>query len=107
MDHTCSFLMCLMSHLCSCSLWGLLATSAPIRVSDLRASTAEIYESWLKNKKGKGSDVVKPDMQQWFGTLILNGLLRVVSGKRLLLNKETLSVICSNKVPQSISQNLT
>ncbi|XP_052627055.1 demethylepipodophyllotoxin synthase-like [Lactuca sativa] len=61
---------------------------APIRVLELRASMAEIYAAWLKNKETTGSDVVKLDMQQWFGTLILNGLLWVVAGKRLSLNDE-------------------
>ncbi|CAH1422177.1 unnamed protein product [Lactuca virosa] len=61
---------------------------APIRVSERRASTAEIYEAWLKNKESTGSVMVKLDMQQWFGTLILNGLLGVVAGKRLSLNDE-------------------
>ncbi|CAI9281786.1 unnamed protein product [Lactuca saligna] len=61
---------------------------APIRVSELRACTAEIYVAWLKNKESNGSNVVKLDMQQWFGTLILNGLLRVVAGKRLSVNDE-------------------
>ncbi|GJR98563.1 cytochrome P450 CYP82D47-like protein [Tanacetum coccineum] len=59
-----------------------------VRVSELRASMKNIYEVWVKNKESEGSDMVKVDMTQWFGNLVLNVVVRVISGKRFLINDE-------------------
>ncbi|KAI3759024.1 hypothetical protein L6452_06597 [Arctium lappa] len=55
-----------------------------VRVSELRASMKDLYEAWVNNKdRAEGLDImVKVDMNQWFGHLVLNILLRVISGKR-------------------------
>ncbi|KAD2805868.1 hypothetical protein E3N88_39245 [Mikania micrantha] len=52
------------------------------RVSEVRTSTNEIYEAWRVNKESEGSDMVMVDMKQWFTNLILNVLVRIISGKR-------------------------
>ncbi|XP_076918488.1 cytochrome P450 CYP82D47-like [Bidens hawaiensis] len=54
-----------------------------VRVSELRASAKDIYKTWRMNKDSEGSDMVKMDMQQLFGNLVINLLMRVVSGHRL------------------------
>ncbi|KAJ9567399.1 hypothetical protein OSB04_003365 [Centaurea solstitialis] len=53
-----------------------------VRVSELRASSREIYEAWVSNKETKGLDMVKVDMKQWFGNMVLNVVVRIISGKR-------------------------
>uniref|UniRef100_A0A251V9U3 Putative cytochrome P450 n=1 Tax=Helianthus annuus TaxID=4232 RepID=A0A251V9U3_HELAN len=58
-----------------------------VRVHEVRASTKEIYEAWLKNKDNEG-EFMKVDMKQWFGNLVFNILGRIVSGKRFRLNDE-------------------
>ncbi|KAJ9567965.1 hypothetical protein OSB04_003931 [Centaurea solstitialis] len=52
-----------------------------IRVSEVRSATNEIYEACVTNNDGF-SDLAKVEMKQWFGKLILNVVLRSVSGKR-------------------------
>ncbi|KAL9992084.1 putative cytochrome P450 [Helianthus debilis subsp. tardiflorus] len=59
-----------------------------LRVSEVRTSTKDIYEAWLRNKDSEGSDMVKVDMKQWFGNLVFNVLVRIISGKRFQLNDE-------------------
>ncbi|KAJ0802583.1 putative cytochrome P450 [Helianthus annuus] len=58
-----------------------------VRVHEVRTSTKEIYEAWLKNKDNEG-EFMKVDMKQWFGNLVFNILGRIVSGKRFRLNDE-------------------
>ncbi|KAF5765729.1 putative cytochrome P450 [Helianthus annuus] len=58
------------------------------RVSEVRESTRDIYEAWIANKESEDSDMVKVDMQQWFGNLIFNVLVRIISGKRFRVNDE-------------------
>nr|KAJ0214500.1 hypothetical protein LSAT_V11C400203810 [Lactuca sativa] len=43
-----------------------------VRASELRASMKDLYEAWVTNKESESLDMVKVDMQQWFGNLILN-----------------------------------
>nr|ABB20912.1 P450 mono-oxygenase [Stevia rebaudiana] len=52
------------------------------RVSEVRTSTNEVYDAWRVNKENEGSDMVLVDMKQWFTNLILNVLVRIISGKR-------------------------
>ncbi|XP_076883285.1 strychnine-10-hydroxylase-like [Bidens hawaiensis] len=52
------------------------------RVSEIRESTKDIYEMWRTNKDSVGSDMIKVDMQQWFGNLVINLLMRIVTGHR-------------------------
>ncbi|KAK1433527.1 hypothetical protein QVD17_10438 [Tagetes erecta] len=54
-----------------------------VRVSELKASMKDIYDTWQHSKE---SEVVKVDMSGWFGNLILNVVLRILSGKRFPLN---------------------
>ncbi|KAI3767301.1 hypothetical protein L2E82_17396 [Cichorium intybus] len=60
----------------------------PVRAAEVRASMKDIYDAWVKNKGRESSDMVKVDMKQWFQNLILNVVVRVVSGKRFSLNDE-------------------
>ncbi|KAL7603835.1 hypothetical protein Lser_V15G18852 [Lactuca serriola] len=54
----------------------------PLRASEVKASMEDIYNAWVKNKESGSSDMVKVDMKQLFQNLILNVVVRVVSGKR-------------------------
>ncbi|XP_023772884.1 cytochrome P450 CYP82D47 [Lactuca sativa] len=61
----------------------------PVRSAELRESMKDLYDVWVKNKDQSGSlDMVKVDMQQWFGNLVLNSLIKVVTGKRFALDDE-------------------
>ncbi|KAK9054348.1 hypothetical protein SSX86_025426 [Deinandra increscens subsp. villosa] len=59
-----------------------------VQVSEIRASLSDIYEAWLVNKESDGSNMVKVDMKQWFGNLVLNVMVMIISGKRFELNDE-------------------
>ncbi|XP_076940424.1 cytochrome P450 CYP82D47-like [Bidens hawaiensis] len=60
-----------------------------VRVSEVRASVMDIYDTWLMNKDNEGSDnMVKVDMKQWFGNLVFNVIVRIISGKRFQINDE-------------------
>ncbi|GKA15763.1 cytochrome P450 CYP82D47-like protein [Tanacetum coccineum] len=54
----------------------------------LKASLKDIHGAWENNKESAGSNMVKVDMKQWFGTLVLNIVVRVISGKRFPTNDE-------------------
>ncbi|KAI3820498.1 hypothetical protein L1987_08046 [Smallanthus sonchifolius] len=47
-----------------------------LRVSELRVSIKNIYDVWLENKK----DMVKVEMSSWFDELVLNIMVKIVSG---------------------------
>lgn len=47
-----------------------------------------IYELWIKRKESLGSDMVKVDMTQLFRNLVLNVVIRIISGKRFLQDDE-------------------
>ncbi|KAI7724575.1 hypothetical protein M8C21_012846, partial [Ambrosia artemisiifolia] len=68
-----------------------------VRVSEVRASMKGIYEAWLITKESEGSDMVKVDMKQWFGNLVFNVIVRIISGRRFPLNDEE-GVRCQNAV---------
>ncbi|KAE8008990.1 hypothetical protein FH972_005448 [Carpinus fangiana] len=55
-----------------------------IRVSEVKASVAELYKLWTakKNGSGSGSDQISVELKQWFGDMTLNVILRMVVGKR-------------------------
>uniref|UniRef100_A0A251RXK8 Putative cytochrome P450 n=1 Tax=Helianthus annuus TaxID=4232 RepID=A0A251RXK8_HELAN len=59
-----------------------------VRFLEVRASTKDLYEAWLMKKESEGSDMVQVDMKQWFGNLVFNILVRIISGKRYQLNDE-------------------
>ncbi|PWA57320.1 cytochrome P450 [Artemisia annua] len=59
-----------------------------IRVSELKASMNDIYKAWVKNEESEKSKMVKVEMKHWFGNLILNVLVRSISGKRFAPNDE-------------------
>nr|GEW83901.1 cytochrome P450 CYP82D47-like [Tanacetum cinerariifolium] len=59
-----------------------------VRESELKASLKDIHDAWENNKESEGSNMVKVDMKQWFGTLVLNIVVRVISGKRFPTNDE-------------------
>ncbi|KAK9066712.1 hypothetical protein SSX86_014035 [Deinandra increscens subsp. villosa] len=56
-----------------------------VRVSELQASMKDIYEMWQNNQEVEGSDMVKVELAGWFGNMILNVVLRILSGKRFQL----------------------
>lgn len=51
-----------------------------IRVSEVKLSTTDLYESWIGNKGSE--EMLKVDMKQWFENLTLNMILRMVFGNR-------------------------
>ncbi|KAJ0778071.1 putative cytochrome P450 [Helianthus annuus] len=57
-----------------------------LRVSELRSSIKSIYDVWLTNKESGNSGMVKVDMSHWFGELVLNIMVRIISGKRFSPN---------------------
>ncbi|KAL7604964.1 hypothetical protein Lser_V15G18363 [Lactuca serriola] len=59
-----------------------------IRASEVRASIKDLYDGWVKNKRSENSDMVKVEMSRWFGNLILNIMVRIISGKRFSPNDE-------------------
>ncbi|XP_071731467.1 cytochrome P450 CYP82D47-like [Rutidosis leptorrhynchoides] len=59
-----------------------------LRVSELRSSIKDIYEAWVDNKKIENSDMVKVEMSQWFGNLVLNIVVIIITGKRFSPNDE-------------------
>ncbi|KAL7604599.1 hypothetical protein Lser_V15G18801 [Lactuca serriola] len=61
-----------------------------IRASEVRASLKELYDGWVANKPTESSEsqMVKVEMSQWFGNLVLNIVVRIVSGKRFSPNDE-------------------
>jgi len=58
-----------------------------VRASEVRASMEDIIEAWVKNKESS-IGMVKMEMRQWCGNLILNIVVRVVSGKRFSIEDE-------------------
>ncbi|XP_076955982.1 strychnine-10-hydroxylase-like [Bidens hawaiensis] len=60
-----------------------------IMVSEVRTSVKDIFDKCLMNKDSEDSDnTVKVDMKQWFGNLVFNVVVRIISGKRFELNDE-------------------
>ncbi|KAL8257089.1 hypothetical protein R6Q59_029130 [Mikania micrantha] len=61
-----------------------------VRVSEVRSSIKDVYDTWLMNKQinDHSSDMVKVEMKNWFGNLVLNVVVRIISGKRFRLNDE-------------------
>ena len=53
-----------------------------IRVSEVKASVAELYKLWTAKKNGSGSGQISVELKQWFGDMNLNVILRMVVGKR-------------------------
>ncbi|KAK3038180.1 hypothetical protein RJ639_029634, partial [Escallonia herrerae] len=51
-----------------------------IRSSEVKASINGVYNLWAKNKNG--SDMVKLEMKEWFGSLVLNIAVKMIVGKR-------------------------
>ncbi|KAI7757062.1 hypothetical protein M8C21_021044 [Ambrosia artemisiifolia] len=68
-----------------------------VRVSEVRASMKGIYKAWLVTKESEGSDMVKVDMKQWFGNLVFNVIVWIISGRRFPLNDKE-GVRCQNAV---------
>lgn len=59
-----------------------------IRVSEVRTSIKDVYDAWVENKESENSDEVKMEMSQWFGNLMINIMVRIISGKRFLPNDD-------------------
>ncbi|KVI06601.1 cytochrome P450 CYP82D47-like [Cynara cardunculus var. scolymus] len=59
-----------------------------IRVSEVRTSIKDIYDVWVENKESENADEVKVEMSQWFGNLMVNIMVRILSGKRFLPNDD-------------------
>ncbi|KAK9079395.1 hypothetical protein SSX86_001066 [Deinandra increscens subsp. villosa] len=58
-----------------------------VRISELKASMKDLYEMWQNNQEVEGSDgTVKVELSGWFGNMILNVVLGILSGKRFSLN---------------------
>ncbi|XP_059434822.1 cytochrome P450 CYP82D47-like [Corylus avellana] len=53
-----------------------------IRVSEVKASVAELYKLWTAKNNGSGSCHISVELKQWFGDMSLNVILRMVAGKR-------------------------
>ncbi|KAL7605382.1 hypothetical protein Lser_V15G18814 [Lactuca serriola] len=53
-----------------------------IRASELKSSVNDLYDRWLKNKRSENSEMVKVEMKQWCGNLLVNNMVRVIIGKR-------------------------
>ena len=54
----------------------------PVRGSELKASLRDLYDGWVKNKISQNSETVKVEMSQWFGNLVVNIMVRIITGKR-------------------------
>ncbi|KAJ9567969.1 hypothetical protein OSB04_003935 [Centaurea solstitialis] len=53
-----------------------------IRFSELRASIKDIFDAWVEKKESEHSDkVIQVEMNQWFGNLMLNIMVKIISGK--------------------------
>ncbi|KAM7485737.1 hypothetical protein LguiA_001746 [Lonicera macranthoides] len=50
------------------------------RVSEVRETMQETYKSCLSNKSG--SNKAKAEMKDWFGRIVLNTVVRMITGKR-------------------------
>ncbi|KAJ9563006.1 hypothetical protein OSB04_008166 [Centaurea solstitialis] len=60
-----------------------------IRVSELRASIKDIFDAWVQKEESEHSGkVIKVEMNKWFGNLMLNIMVRIISGKRFSPNDE-------------------
>lgn len=53
-----------------------------IRASEVKASIKDLYDVWVNNKKSQNSETVKVEMSEWFGNLVVNMMVRIISGKR-------------------------
>lgn len=60
--------------------------SSQMHVSEVTSSMIDIYTSWSRNKGS--SEMVKVDMTQWFGNLIVNMALRMIFGNRFSLGEQ-------------------
>ncbi|XP_074334464.1 cytochrome P450 CYP82D47-like [Apium graveolens] len=61
--------------------------SEHLRISEIKESMEDIYDFWLKNKSCQ-NQMVKIDMNQWFGCLTMNIVLRTIVGQRYNFNNE-------------------
>ncbi|KAL5844997.1 hypothetical protein ACOSQ3_011054 [Xanthoceras sorbifolium] len=52
-----------------------------VRESEMKTSIRELYELWSKNKSSTSNKVLV-EMERWFGTVILNVILRLIVGQR-------------------------
>ncbi|KAJ0829358.1 putative cytochrome P450 [Helianthus debilis subsp. tardiflorus] len=51
---------------------------AHIRVSEVQSSLMDIYRTWVTNKGS--SETVMVDMKQWFGSIVINMVVRMMFG---------------------------
>ncbi|KAI3522061.1 hypothetical protein L1887_11539 [Cichorium endivia] len=51
-----------------------------IRTSELRASIRDLYRHWVENESEK-PEMVKVEISQWFGNLVVNIMVRIITGK--------------------------
>ncbi|XP_023749400.1 cytochrome P450 CYP82D47 [Lactuca sativa] len=56
-------------------------TFAHIRASEVRVSIKDIYDRWVLNKMSENSEMMKIEMSQWFGNLVVNIMVRIIRGK--------------------------
>ncbi|CAH1416148.1 unnamed protein product [Lactuca virosa] len=60
-----------------------------IRASELRASIKDLYVGCIRDKTSENSEMVmKVEMNQWFGKLVANIMVRIITGKRFLPHEE-------------------
>ncbi|KAL7602740.1 hypothetical protein Lser_V15G18830 [Lactuca serriola] len=55
---------------------------AHIRASEVRVSIKDIYDRWVLNKMSENSEMMKVEMSQLFGNLVVNIMIRIITGKR-------------------------
>ncbi|KAL7603050.1 hypothetical protein Lser_V15G18905 [Lactuca serriola] len=55
---------------------------AYIRASGVRVSIKDVYDRWVLNKRIENSEMMKIEMSQWFGNLVLNIMVTIIRGKR-------------------------
>ncbi|KAI3767271.1 hypothetical protein L2E82_17363 [Cichorium intybus] len=53
-----------------------------VRASEITASIKDLYDGWVKHRMGQNSQMLKLEMSQWFGNLVVNIMVRIISGKR-------------------------
>ncbi|KAK2992326.1 hypothetical protein RJ640_020319 [Escallonia rubra] len=58
-----------------------------VRESEVQASIKDIYDTWKKNKGA--TNILKMEMQPWFGRLALKMAVRMLAGKRYSCDEHT------------------
>ncbi|KAK4837190.1 hypothetical protein QYF36_003511 [Acer negundo] len=60
-----------------------------IRANEVENAVKETYKLWTEKRNGSGSGGILVDMQQWFGDMTFNVILRMVAGKRYFVGGDS------------------